>query len=100
MFGRHAKLPIDLTYGTGNQEGESHSVGEYVTSLKTKMSTAFDIVRKCINIMYTRKSSMTKRCMENYLRQGIGYGFTHPWSAEGVAINLNCPYKGPYTVIK
>ena len=27
MFGQQAKLPIDLIYGTGNQEGENHSVG-------------------------------------------------------------------------
>ena len=49
MFGWQAQLPIDLIYGTGIQEGESHSVGEYVASLKTKMSTAFDIVRKSIS---------------------------------------------------
>ena len=49
MFGRQAKLLIDLIHGTGNQEGESQSVGEYVASLKTKISTEFDIVRKkCI----------------------------------------------------
>ena len=27
MFGWQAKLLIDLIYGTGNQEGEGHSVG-------------------------------------------------------------------------
>ena len=72
-----------------NQEGESHSVGKYVASLKTKMSTAFYIVRKNVSKYHVyQKKLYDQWCMENCLRQGIGYGFTHPWSAEGVAINL------------
>ena len=34
MFGRQARLPIDLIYGTGPQVMENQSVGEYAASLK------------------------------------------------------------------
>ena len=46
MFGQQAKLPVDLMYGTGKQEEEGQSVGEYTVPLKTKMSTPFAIVSK------------------------------------------------------
>ena len=46
MFGRQARLPVDLIYGTGPQIADNQSVGEYTASLKNKVSETFDLMRK------------------------------------------------------
>ena len=49
MFGRQARLPIDLIYGTDPQVVENQSVGEYAASLKSRVSAAFDLVRRNVS---------------------------------------------------
>ena len=49
MFGQQARLPIDLIYGTGPQVVENQSVGEYAASLKSRVSTTFDLVRRNVS---------------------------------------------------
>ena len=49
MFGRQARLPVDLIYGTGPQIADNQSVGEYAASLKNRVSEAFDLVCKNIS---------------------------------------------------
>ena len=62
MFGRQARLPVDIIYETGAPEGESTDVGTYVTSLKRRMSEAFEIVWRNVSkhhqhqkILYDKK---------------------------------------------
>ena len=38
MFGRQARLPIDIIYGTSTPENEGQGVGQYAASLKKKMT--------------------------------------------------------------
>ena len=45
MFGRQARLPVDLIYGTGPQIAYDQSVGEYAASLKNRVTEAFELVR-------------------------------------------------------
>ena len=90
MFGWQARLPIDLIYGIGPQLVENQSVGEYATSLKNRISAAFDLVQTKMyhNTMCTKRNSMIRRCMGNHSIQEIGCGCTHLWLAEVVAVNL------------
>ena len=83
-------LPIDLIYGTGPRLVENQSVGEYATSLKNRISAAFDLVRTKMyhNTMCTKRKFMIRRCMGNHLIQEIGCGCIHLWLAEVVAVNL------------
>lgn len=46
MFGRQARLPIDLVYGTGT--GQS-PVSEYATSTKHALEEAYSMVREKLN---------------------------------------------------
>ena len=48
-FYLQAKLPIDMIYGTGPQQLENQSVGEYAASMKSRISAAFDLVRRNIS---------------------------------------------------
>ena len=49
MFGRQARLPVDIIYGTGAPEGESRDVSTYVSLLRRRMSEAFEIVRRNVS---------------------------------------------------
>ena len=101
MFGQQAKLPIGLIYGTGNQEGESHSVGIYVASLKTKMSTAFDIMRKNESKHHVyQKELYDQKVYGKLFEAGDWVWLYSPLVSRGGSRKLNCPWKGPCTVIK
>ncbi|XP_067669889.1 uncharacterized protein [Haliotis asinina] len=45
MFGREPRLPIDLAFGTGNNQGHE-SVSSYGDSLRKKLQEAYDIAAK------------------------------------------------------
>ena len=101
MFGLQAKLPIDLAYGTGNQEGESQSVGEYVASLKTKMSTAFDLVSKNVSKHHVYQKELYNQKVHGELFEAGDWVWLYsPVVSRGGSRKFNCPWKGPYTVIK
>ena len=46
MFGREARLPVDLIYGA--RSGESSEVNEYVHQLQGNLEAAFELVRQKI----------------------------------------------------
>ena len=49
IFGRKARLLVDIIYRTGPLEGESTDLGNYVASLKRKMAEAFEIVKRNVS---------------------------------------------------
>ena len=46
MFGREARLPVDIMYRPIEQQDQSY--GEYARLLQTRLHTAFDLVKKNI----------------------------------------------------
>ena len=46
MFGRQARIPVDLMYGTA--EPESASYGEYTTKLQQSLSKAYTLARESL----------------------------------------------------
>ena len=46
MFGRHPRLPIDITMGIELEERESSSVSEYVEELREKLEWAYNVATK------------------------------------------------------
>ena len=46
MFGRHARLPIDILFGTDPDARRSPSSGQYVKDLKLRLQHAFDVARE------------------------------------------------------
>ena len=72
MFGRQAKLPIDIVYG--NLFPESLSIGQYVTDLRKSFQEAYQNVR-------ARTNAVTVRLMETCVKLGTWCG----------SITLQCP---------
>ena len=99
MFGRQAKLPIDIVYG--NPFPESISIGQYVTDLRKSFQEAYQNVR-------ARTNAVTQRQKELYDRKAHGDMFEagdlvwlhNPAVPRGRSRKLHCPWTGPFTVVK
>ena len=101
MFGRQARLPIDLIYGTGPQVVENQSVGEYAASLKSRVSAAFDLVRRNISQHHVYQKELYDRKVHGQPFSTGDWVWLHsPVIGKGGSRKLNFPWKGPYTVIK
>lgn len=101
MFGRQARLPIDLVYGTGKQEVEDQSIGEYAASLKERMSTAFALVRKNVSKHHVHQKELYDQKVHGKpFSAGEWVWLYSPVVTRGSSRKLNCPWKGPYTVLK
>ena len=101
MFGQQARLPIDLIYGTGPQVVENQSVGEYAVSLKSRVSAAFDLVRRNVSQHHVyQKELYDWRVHGQLFSTGDWVWLYSPVVGKGGSRKLNCPWKGPYTVIK
>ena len=46
MFGRHPRMPIDITMGIELEERESSSASEYVEELREKLEWAYNVATK------------------------------------------------------
>ena len=54
MFGRQAKLPVDLMYGSSPQE-VMLPVGEYVQNLRNTLQNAYALVRERLQVEHQRQ---------------------------------------------
>ncbi|KAL5471624.1 hypothetical protein EMCRGX_G029761 [Ephydatia muelleri] len=54
MFGRQARLPVDLMYGTG--PSDSFTAGEYATELRNALHNAYAVVREKCNAEHKRQN--------------------------------------------
>ena len=85
MFGRQAKLPVDLMYGT--PEPEVLSPSQYAAMLKTAMSEAYDQVRvktarqlKHQSDLYNQKvHGSPYKVGDQNPRNSIDLGVAHLW---------------------
>ena len=62
MFGRQARIPADLMYGTA--EPESLNCTEYAAKLQESLSKAYTVANRKDKQRYTRK------CMASHIRSG------------------------------
>ena len=97
MFGRQARLPIDLAFGTAPQEAVSHD--QYASDLRQSLEEAYQVVR-------TRLGTHLERQKEIYDRKVHGQPFVKGdlvWlhnSAvrKGKSKKQLCPWTGPFVV--
>ena len=74
MFGRQARMPIDLMYGTNNEKAVPTT--EYAASTRKALEEAYRCVREnSLHHMSARKTTMTRRSMADQLQLEILYGF-------------------------
>ena len=85
------KVPINVLYGT--REGPYQSQAEYAKLLKTRLSSAFNIVGS-MSLRNTdgRRSFMMQKCMVHPIKLEIMFGYTHHLQKEHP---ISCTTLGP-----
>ena len=102
MFGREARLPIEVILGIGTTSTgeEVTSYGEYVNALKERMQVAHDLARKhpgrnalCMKESYDAKMSI------NQYNKGDLVWYASESKQLHMAPKLRVPFQGPYLVL-
>ena len=99
MFGRQAKLPMDIVYGSPSPEVRSPS--QYAADLKKVLEKSYETAREHLQ-------TETKRQKELYNQKVHGKQFSSgdlvwlhsPAVPRGHSRKLHCPWVGPFKVVK
>ena len=98
MFGRQARLPIDLMYGTG-----SHSempVSEYAAQLKQSLEDAYRLVRAKLAVSHERRQvQYDKRIHGKPFKEGDLVWLHSTVVPKGQSKKLHHPWTGPLRVV-
>ena len=102
MFGREARLPIEVILGIGaTSTGEEvASYGDYVNSLKERMQVAHDLASKHLGRNALRKKEFydAKKNLNKYNRGDLVWYATECKQLH-TAPKLRVPFQGPYLVL-
>eukprot|EP00731_Ephydatia_muelleri_P006147 Em0003g395a len=98
MFGRQARLPLDLMTGTGGSKDRSY--GEHAQNLKESLQDAYDTVRNTAGMQQQRQKDLyDKRAHGKPYIIGDYVWLHSPVVPRGGSRKLHHPWTGPYKVI-
>ena len=98
MFGREARLPLDLVYGT--MPTAQTGVNDYASHLRDTLEDAYEHVRKTHSTVHGRRKEVYDRHVhgEPYQKNDIVWLFD-PVVKPGHSKKLRHPWTGPYQVL-
>ena len=99
MFGRQARLPLDVMYGTPGPTVQSPS--EHASALKQQMTAAFTLVRRHQIAKHKRqKDFYDQKVHGKPYEPGSVVWLYSPFVGRGKSRKLHHPWSGPYKVVK
>ena len=99
MFGREAKLPVDLMYGSNPVDERTPS--EYVQQLKTSLHDAYALVREhCKSEHKRQKAIFDEKIHGKPFDLGDNVWLHSPAIPRGQSKKLYRPWKGPFKVVE
>jgi hypothetical protein len=99
MFGREAKLPIDLMYGTG--DNKDMTTIEYATQLKKGLDEAYSCAREKLAASHERrKEHYDKRVHGQPFADGDLVWLHSTVIPPGQSRKLHHPWTGPYKILE
>ena len=99
MFGRQARLPVDIMFGTNKPEPQSPN--EYAAALKKQLTTAFDIARDQMSRQHVRQKEYYDQKLHGKPYQKGDLVWLHSSVVKrGHHRKLHHPWTGPYQVLK
>jgi len=99
MYGRKAKIPIDITYGTPNTSSVIPS--EYVSTLRNSLEQSYKLVRKhSLGAACRQKEHYDKKIHGKPYDKGQMVWLFTPVVGKHKAKKLHCPWTGPYKIVK
>ena len=98
MFGREARLPIDLRFGLGDHD--TVSTNEYVRRVQKLLDYAYDVVRTTLGTAQRRQKTMyDKRLHGDPFNVGDKVWLYSTVVPKDSHKKLHHPWTGPYTVV-
>ena len=99
MFGRKARLPTDIMYGTG--QADNFSVDRFINDVSVVLENAYQHVRNTMGFKQDCQKELydCKRYGEFYQAGDLVWLHT-PVVPRGVCQKLHRPWTGPYKIIK
>ena len=99
MFGRQAKLPLDVMFGSTPMELQS--CNEYAQNLNGRLHDAYSKVREHIGSAFCRQKELyDAKVHGEEFKMGDLVWLYNPAVARGASRKLHCPWAGPYQVVK
>ena len=99
MYGREAKIPADIVYGTPAEQPQTHS--QYASNLRQSLEKAYSQARKEMNTAAQRQKSLyDKKVHGEPYKVGDLVWLLNPAVPKGKSRKLNCPWIGPFRVVK
>ena len=99
MFGRQARLPIDVMYGLPVEE--ESSVSQYAAKVQEELRNAFEVVQKRMPGKLKREKELYDRKIHGEPFQEKSLVWLHsPVVKPGSSKKFRLPWSGPYRVVK
>ena len=99
MFGRQARIPADVMYGTPTST--NHSVNEYAATLRKQMDKAFGLARQhSLSKQLRQKELYDLKVHGKPFKKGDYVWLNTPMGRQGPSKKLYHPWAGPYRVVK
>ena len=99
LFGRQARLPVDLAYGTAPIE--EMTTQEYVRNLRQTLEKAYSTVRNHTGAALEQQKELYNRKVNGDEYQVGDLVWLHnPVIPKGAKRKLHCPWTGPYRIVK
>lgn len=100
MFGRRARIPVDLLYRTG-ELGECVSVNSYVSKQSEILQEAYYQVQNRMGLQQDRQKEVYDRRRHGEpFKEGDRVMLYSPVVPRGRSKKLHCPWSGPFKVLK
>ena len=98
MFGRQVRMPVDLMYGTPT--ASPVAVPEYVSNLRTSLTSAYERVRATMGTKLDRqKEFYDEKVHGDPFQEGDLVWLNTPAVPRGQSRKLHNPWSGPYRVV-
>ena len=98
MFGRRARLPVDIAFGLPDDQPVSTS--QYASSLHDKLGKAYTEVRKSMNLHLHRQKEIYDRKVHGKAYKEGDLVWLHIPVRAGVSRKFYKPWSGPFKVCK
>ena len=99
MFGRQARIPVDLMYDTAQPENVSY--GEYATKLQELLTKAYKLARELLAEKQERQTELYNKKIHGEQHEvGILVWLLNPQVPRGKSKKLHKWWTGPFKVVK
>ena len=99
MFGRQARIPADVMYGTPTST--NHSVNDYAATLWKQMDKAFGLARQHLLSKQLRQNMLYNLKVHGKpFKKGDSVWLNTPMGLQGPSKKLYHPWAGPHKVVK